>query len=307
MTAMPALKKNATGLIIALVLAAVAGVFVFLALRPGGDDDGPAAARDTVEVVRATQDIPASTEITTGMVEVAEVPRESMLSSAYTSVDTVLGQRSRIPVYQGEQLLPSKLVEASQLDGESLSFIVPDGMRAMAVHAEKVKTAGGLVRPGDRVDVIAVMDIDWEILDEEGMPASSNLSETLTFTVGQNIEVLAVEQELQRRLGTDVAAEDGTLVEQPENDPDATVVTLALTPELAQAVLVADERGHIRLAVRGPGDTEVIELEDTTMLSLAYPEIAELIQDAYQSLMVQFEDELLVPEPADDEAGDTDE
>ena len=286
------LRNNATGLIIAAVLALTAGAFVFLALRSGDDDETtrPSPIQgDMVEVVRAAEDIPARTEITRGMLEVAEVPRDAVLSGAYSSLAAVDGQTSRIPIYAGEQLVPAKVIPTAALATEALSFVVPEGMRAMAVEANRVKTAGGLLRPGDRVDVMVVIDIDWDLrtLQDEDSTLPDNLRETLTITVAQNIEVLAVEQEIQQRLGAEVTVQDGTPLEQPEIQPEAQVVTLALTPLQSQAVFTADQRGTIRMAVRGEGDTEIVELPNTSALSLVHPELAELIEAVFRELVEQ--------------------
>ena len=145
----------------------------------------------------------------------------------------------------------------------------------------EVISPGGLIRPGDRVDVVAVVDVQYKdlITDKE-------FTETRAFTIAQTIQVLAVEQSLERQLapvdgGTATESKaEGSPVDQPEPEPEGTVVTLALTPEATQQVLLTETKGKIRLVVRAPGDTEIVETEDSTFLSLADPTFQQLIIDA---------------------------
>lgn len=188
---------------------------------------------------------------TPGAVRAAQF--EDTLAGALTSLDAAIGQVARIPIYSGEQVIAGKLTAAPL--GEGLAYVVPPGMRAMAVEVNKVVAAGGNVRPGERVDVFAVI----ETTREDATGARQSVQQSLLLA--QNVEVLAVEQRIIER-APGATSSDGTLADQPEPDPAATVVTLALPPDVALRVLLADERGAIRLAVRPAG-------EDATVPALA--------------------------------------
>lgn len=269
------------GLLLAAVLAVLTGLLVFAALR--GSDSEPLVTTATggaeTTVVTAKQDIAARAEITAEMLQLTKVPANALLGGAYSDSTLVVGRVARIPIYAGEQLVQEKL--ASERSDLGLSYIVPQGMRAMGVKVDKVISPGGLIRPGDRVDVVAVVDVQYKdlITDKE-------FTETRAFTIAQNIQVLAVEQSLERQLapvdgGTATESKaEGSPVDQPEPEPEGTVVTLALTPEATQQVLLTETKGKIRLVVRAPGDTEIVETEDSTFLSLADPTFQQLIIDA---------------------------
>lgn len=269
------------GLLLATLLALATGVLVFAALRGSGDEplvrNSSGGAETTV--VTAKQDIPARTEITAGMLQLTKVPASALLAGAFSDVSLVEGRVARIPIYAGEQLVQEKL--ASVRSDLGLSYIVPRGMRAMGVKVDKVISPGGLTRPGDRVDVIAVVDVQYKDLITE-----REFTETRAFTIAQNVQVLAVEQKLERQLapaaGTTPAAQSGepSPVDQPEPEPEGTVVTLALAPEATQQVLLAETKGKIRLVVRAPGDDDVVETQDSTFLSLADPTFQQLIIEA---------------------------
>jgi pilus assembly protein CpaB len=214
------------------------------------------------------------------MLELTKVPANALLAGAFSSNDLVEGRIARIPIYKGEQLVQDKL--ASDKTDLGLSYIVPEGTRAMAVKVDKVVGAGGLIRPGDRVDVIAVVDVKYTDLASD-----KEFTETRSFTLAQNVQVLAVEQALENQppipsQQTD-AEKNGALVDQPDAQPDGTVVTMALVPELTQRILISEEKGTIRLAVRAPGDTEIVDTTDTTFLSLADENFQKLIVDALRA------------------------
>jgi pilus assembly protein CpaB len=270
--------SSRTGLLLAALLAVAAGLLALAALNASSGDGTSASLAGGGEafVVVAGEQIPARTTITAGMLEIKEIPGNAMLAGAFVEQSLVVGRIARIPIYKGEQLVQEKL--ASERSDLGLAYIVPEGMRAMAVGVDKVIGAGGLVRPGDRVDVIGVIDINYEDITTE-----RSVDITQAFILAQNVEVLAVEQELQNQIaafGTTTGASDdeGDLVEQPDAQPDGTVATLALAPEAMMNVMLTEERGAIRLSVRAVGDEEIIEIEGITPISLTDEEYREFIE-----------------------------
>lgn len=271
------------GLILAAGLAAITGLLVFVALQGNESTEAKSTSGGPeTTVVTAKQNISARTEIQPGMLELTKVPANALLGGAFSSSDLVVGRIARIPIYKGEQLVQDKL--ASEKSDLGLSYIVPHGMRAMGVKVDKVIGAGGLIRPGDRVDVIGVVDVKYKDLTTD-----KEFTETRSFTLAQNIPVLAVEQKLENQppapsSGSATSADvEGALVEQPEAVPDGTVVTLAFLPEVAQRVLISEEKGSIRLTVRAPGDNEVVEVDDTTFLSLADANFQKIIVESLRA------------------------
>lgn len=274
------------GLLLAGGLAVLTGLLVFAALN--GNDSEPLVTTSTegaeTTVVTAKEVIPARTEITADMLQLTRVPASALLGGAFSDSSLVVGRIARIPIYPGEQLVQDKL--ASSRTDLGLSYIVPEGLRAMGIKVDKVISPGGLVRPGDRVDVVAVVDVEYT-----DIVSDKEFTETRSFTVAQNIQVLAVEQDLENQVPPVLdattsseegraTANEGSPVEQPEANPEGTVVTLAFSLQQTQEVLLAAEKGSIRLVVRAPGDDEIVELDDSTFLSLADPLFQELILEA---------------------------
>jgi pilus assembly protein CpaB len=274
---------------LALVLGLLSAVLVFVYLNQsgGGGESGPSG--ETKAVVVASQDIAAGTRITEDMVRVKNVSSDSAVSSAFSTTELVVGSVARFPISADEQILQNRLaaggIEVPSGDNVPLTYIVPEGMRAMAVNTEQVITAGGLILPGDYVDVIFVAEVKTDLsppLDR------SHIAQTIL----QNVEVLAVQQTIEEVVPEGTGDGDGTgdgtgdgevsqrvAVDRPDPEPEAITVTLAVTPEQAQTLAMADvvsdasenDENDIRLSLRRFGQQEqttVNAMTDYEMVSV---------------------------------------
>src|SRR5690606_20427156 len=127
---------------------------------------------------------------------------------------------------------------------------------------------GGLIVPGDRVDVLAA--VDWRRLDpattretrasnsltdEFGQPiADGIIQHGAVLTILQDTLVLAIGQTVSAAPA--VSRDQGTQrADEGEPQPQAASVTLAVSPEQAQTLFMAVMEGSIGLALRPFGDT----------------------------------------------------
>jgi pilus assembly protein CpaB len=264
-------STNRRLLLLALVAGLVAAILVYAALSRSSESTGGAAgATSMVSAVVARQDIPARTKITSGMVEVRQVPTDTHSELAYTDLSQVVGQVTRYPIATNEELLSTKVVSLTSVanTGDSLSYVIPEGSRAISIEVTQVISSGGLVLPGDYVDIIGVFDVTFGSGDQE-------ITEERYFSriILQNIEVLAVAQtvvdtvpEAGTTTGTDgettTTDASGQRVRNTEAEPEpkASTVTLSVTPQQAQLLFLAEENGVLRLAVRPYGDATVQDI-----------------------------------------------
>jgi len=249
-------------LLLALLFAVIAAVLVFVALNRSGDNDKEAAASATTRVVVAANDISARTTLDAGMLEVADVPTDSVLKGTFSDVDDLDGQVTRYPLLKGEQVIASKI--GVQKDNETgLSFVFPQGTRAFSIQVSEESSAGGLILPGDLVDIIGILDEGTVGIDK-------------AVTLVQGVEVLAVAQEAQeaipaaRPTGTVTpSAVTGTLGERPadvEANPKARTVTLAVTQEQAQLLALVQAKGELALSLRSFGDKAPVAPPETDLI-----------------------------------------
>jgi pilus assembly protein CpaB len=253
------------GLLLALALAVGAGIVIFLIAQQDEDAGASVGSAQTAQILLAGSDIPAGTQITASMLRIEPVPLTAVHDQAAASEDLglLVGQTARYNIRQGQQILTTNVISPALVTAtDALAFVVPEGQRALGIRVDRVIGAGGLVRPGDRVDVFAVVDI--ERIDLFTGELTGGAAEPVI--VAQNLEVLAVEQELIRVLPTQgneerTAENGGLLPDQAAAQPASTVVTLAVSPDEGRALLFAEDGGQIRLAVRAPGDNTIVSTE----------------------------------------------
>lgn len=189
------------------------------------------------EVVVAAVDVAAKTQVTEDMLQVKKVPVEYIHPQAAGKKDEVIGMITTAPLIQGEQVLKKKIVAPGEVKN-GLAYAVPQGKRAITVAVDEVSGVSGFIKPGDRIDVAAVIN-----LPEPG----AQKEQPFSLVVLQNLQVLAAGKVLEDRTNGSNAAEYKT-------------VTLAVTVEQSRPLLLADQKGTIRLMLRSPVDDSIFSL-----------------------------------------------
>jgi pilus assembly protein CpaB len=249
-------------LLLALLFAIVAAVLVFLALNRNDEGDEKTAGAATTKVVVAGEDIAARTTLDADMLKVADVPAGSVVDGAFSDADDLDGEVTRYSILKGEQVVASR-VGVQKDDETGLSFVFPQGMRAFSIQVSEESSVGGLILPGDLVDIIGILDEGTVGIDK-------------AVTLVQGVEVLAVAQEAQeaipaaRPTGTPTpSAVSGTLGERPEDveaNPKARTVTLAVTQGQAQLLALVQAKGELALTLRNFGDKAQVSPPETDLV-----------------------------------------
>ncbi|MQA00172.1 MAG: Flp pilus assembly protein CpaB [Dehalococcoidia bacterium] len=110
-----------------------------------------------VALLVGRDELAAGTTLSAPMLATVEVPQSTVPVGALTELDDAVGRVLRYPLGPGEQLLASKLVGDGST-GSGLAFSIPPGMRGVSVAFSEVMGAGGLVVPGDHVDVLVATE-----------------------------------------------------------------------------------------------------------------------------------------------------
>jgi pilus assembly protein CpaB len=236
--------------VLALLFAAVAAVLAFVALSRGGDNnDDEASASDSTQVVVASRDVPARTELSDDMLKTIDVLVDNALKDGYSDPSSLVGQTTRYPLAENEQVTALKIGATNDNVDQGLSAVLPAGTRGFSITVSEESGVGGMILPGDLVDVIGILNADLVGVDK-------------SVTLLQNIEVLAVAQKAQEPIppvattpATPVAS--GTLGERPSDvkaNPGAKTVTLAVTEDQAQLLALVQSKGNLALSLRSFGD-----------------------------------------------------
>lgn len=265
-------SSSRRALYVALAFGAISAllVLVFLTHTSGG-----ANAAGTAAVLVAAQDIGLGQELTEQNTTVKTLPAIAKHPNAFTDKtrSNALHQVAKEPVSTGEQILASQITKDPAEVG--LAALIPPGHRAIAISVSEVTAGGGFINPGDFVDVIGEFQVSTSA------PASAVLvlprggdqnKVYVAATVLQNVKVLAIGQQAQQP--SQNAGGAGADHLKPSTDQaQAKSVTLALTPDEAQKVFLAEQVGTLRLAGRPLGDQNTAQVapQDNGLQGLLAP------------------------------------
>jgi pilus assembly protein CpaB len=218
-------------LILAVVLGLAASAVVFFYLNQ--QSAANVTARQTRPVVVAASDVTFGTKLDRNLLKVVNYPKDSVPPGAYSSLDSVVGQTTKIFLATKEPVLMSKLSTI----GGGLSMMVRPNMRASSVTVNLVSSVSGFVVPGVRVDVLVTID-----------RMGGGMQNATTRTILQNIEVLAA--------GVKTESKD----QQNKPNTDLQTVTLLVDPPSAERMALAMHEGKIHLTLRNPEDADTLKL-----------------------------------------------
>lgn len=224
---MPSRLKIAIAAAVFFGLVAAYGIYNFLRQQKEATE---ALKQATQNVVVASKDIPAGSNITEkmvkeGLIKETPFPKASVPAGSFYSPKQVVGKVVKTKVVAGEPILESRLVG----EGHGLTGRVAPGYRAVAVKVDEVIGVSGFIAPDDRVDVIATV----------APPGRGSADEKLSKIVLQNKRVLSVAQNVEQKDGKAQVVRS---------------ITLEVTPEESEKLSLAALEGQIILALRAVGD-----------------------------------------------------
>src|SRR2546427_4560680 len=191
--------------------------------------------RDLGNVVVAKTEIPLGAKITAEQLTLASIPNGSTPEGAFKKIDQAVGRVAITPIGVRETITSMKL--APEGTGGGLPAVIPEGYRAMTVKVDDVVGVSGFVMPGSYVDVVAVITPQTQKGAEQG---------PISKIVLQHIKVLA----------------SGTKIDSPEKQREPTsakAVTLQVTPEQAEKLVLATNEGKLQLVMRNYNDQDTAD------------------------------------------------
>lgn len=144
--------------IIAVISAAICGILLY-SFFSGYEKKTTVTTEEneqkTEQIVVATEDIAAYSELTEKMLKVVAVTEGSAHANAAHTIDEVIGKITEREIVSGEQILTNKIYETGD-SGTSLSYQIPGGMRAMTIGVTLEKNVAGYMEEGDLIDIIGI-------------------------------------------------------------------------------------------------------------------------------------------------------
>jgi pilus assembly protein CpaB len=232
--------RRTTTVIVAVVLGAVASFTLYRHVQ-GIEDQVYADAR-RVEVVVATVGIPKGTagdRAIAAALATKLMPAEFAPATAVTDLEAVRGKVARADVPAGSVVVEGSFVAPTETAPDTHAQRIPDGMVAISISVDQVRGVSGLVRPGDRVNLI---------IDDPARPDVP--TKQVLF---QNVDVLFVGQTPAPQPGEDPAV---AAAGAPAEAAEGGLLTLAVPPLAASKIALVGDAG-IYLALVPPGNEPV--------------------------------------------------
>ncbi len=195
-----------------------------------------------------------ATFLTSQYVQNNVVHQTKLLAQEYTQQTAALKQEVEInrkeveALIQKHQALVQQIQSQPQGDAsagraapqpvpqDSFSVVLPPGKRAVTIHVDTLSAVGGLITPGDFVDVIASLRVPEEISGER-----AKAKEVITVLF-QSLQVLAV--------GTLFTPAGGAELYENRQRSGSVNVTLAVSPDEAALMTFAETNGKLQLSLR---------------------------------------------------------
>ena len=284
------MRSRGLVVVLALILATLATAGVFLYSR--GVKENAIEGGDLRDVVVATVDIPANSElndlIREDQFKVIQVPVDTLIEDPVTQISQLQNQRNSVYIFSNEQI-PVARIRGGQVPGGLLS--IPEGYQAITVAMDAPRAISGALTGGDDVTIYATFeDITLTAFTEKSLKKAikaASRSQPTTTTNGsesqQNgqvdlptfdatVTLVPTVQVLRVIHPTSSGGAVGQETDNPDNSASSTLqVILAMTPEDAQKFVYSMELGTTYLSLLPP-EQEGEEFDPTTVAEILLPE-----------------------------------
>lgn len=195
-------------------------------------------------VVVATQDINEMETVDETMLQIIEKPVDFIEPQAISDPELAVGMITLAPIRKDEQVLQSKLIKPGPVTG--LSLQVSPTKRAVSIPINEVNGVAKLINPGDRIDIVAALDIG------KGLNQHREVK-----TLMQDVTVLATGPRVVNELPVlyeKMGKED--FIKNLRGDLNFNTITVEVSPEESQDLiyLLSTAQGSIFLTLRHPSD-----------------------------------------------------
>jgi len=236
-------RNNATVLVIALVLGVIAAVLTRNWLV---SHSRAKLAQEAGTIVVAAVPLGFGSQLTPENVKENSWSANTLPEGAFATKQELLSGGRRmalVSIAPNEPVLRARVTAPGQR--AALSSMLDPGKRAVTVRVDDVRGVAGFIQPGDRVDVVLIRT-----------EAESKLKEGYSDVILQYAKVLAIDQ---------------ITGERPEQPTIAKAVTLEVSSEEAQKILLATNVGRLTLMLRQPAEANAEPVHRVTENDLGGP------------------------------------
>ncbi|MBT4760476.1 MAG: Flp pilus assembly protein CpaB [Bdellovibrionaceae bacterium] len=195
-------------------------------------------------VVVATQDINEMQTIDETMIQIVEQPTKYIQPSAINNPELAVGKVALAPIKKEEQILESKILTPGPVTG--LSLQVSPSKRAVTIPVDDMRGVAKLIKPGDRIDLIAALDVGKG--QAKRKEVKTMLQDVIILATG-----LVITNELPRlyeKIGKD------NYIKSMRGDTSFNTITIEVSPKEAQELIyiLATAPSSLFVTLRNPND-----------------------------------------------------
>jgi pilus assembly protein CpaB len=228
---------------LAFVFAACASLLAYTYLSRQAD-----SPMEGVAIVAAATDLPVGAKLDSRTVKLATWPKGSVPPGSFSELKGALGRVVVRQVSAGDIITEQKLLPLNaSSSGGVMTYIVPQGHRAVTVAVNEVAGVAGFITPNSRVDVVLTSPL----------PGDKDQENNISKIILQNVPVLAIGQ---------------VTVQKDEKPTVVQTVTLDLSPDDAEKLIVGANnpntgarKGTLQLLLRNVLDSAPVSTQGATV------------------------------------------
>jgi pilus assembly protein CpaB len=232
-----------------LAVALTCGLVAMMGVQQVLSSNSNDGKNNSVKVLVAKTEILPGQPLDDKNAEFRDWPKDTIPEHAVVSKEQFQERALKVRAFPGDIITELKLDKKGVRNASS---DVPPGMRVASVPIDPTMTGTGLVRPGDRVDVLVTYKAQGRDV-EIGKQVK---------TVLEAIEVFAIDGQ-----------RDSTLM-PTSKDQASKNVSLLLTHEQAKLLKLAGDVGQLHLTLRGTKDDQRLDAQELFDPRIAEKEIA---------------------------------
>lgn len=138
---------------------------------------------------------------------------------------------------------------------QSLAVNTPSGKRALTVNVETLSAVGGLLNPGDFVDVLVHLSLPVPGQSDPDAPEAKTTKTTVTLF--QDVQILAIGANVSQPADFDGQQKSSNLI-----------ITFAVDPQQAELMTFAEAYGKLQLVLRSTGEKSAYQLPSANWQTL---------------------------------------
>lgn len=183
------------------------------------------------EIWAPVDEIPVGRKINEAMIKTIPFPASLVPDGSFAEKSELVGRVTRINAPAGLPVIEAML----HPPGTPAGLHVPIGYRAISIKIDESSGVSNMLNPGSRVDIIGSFQV-----------RRGNRQETISKILIENVEVGAV--------GQKIGPESGVDQKGPKLGKPARAVTLFVRPTDTAIIHLAEQRGKLKLSMRGDTD-----------------------------------------------------